>query len=495
MPDVMLDETAEGNLFAALRMREADLEKHLQSGQGAEQKDEAREKAREEARKKLEEDRAEGGDAEAAAGVRQPRGLPARAGAEPPQGQDRDGRARRRSNARPRPRRRTDRAARPSARTSRAFQAPDCPCAARAMLHCRPRTRRRWPDDATAALLAPHPARRRRHRGPAAPAGLARAGDRRRRPRLAGRALPGTRRRRPHHARRRRQRRPHQPAAPDRARPWRGSASRRRARRRARSARINPEMRGRRAARARRRGAAGGAGRRGRRGRRLQRQLRHPPCHQRGLRRACASRWSRAPRSASTARSRSSTPATGVARATPACSRPTRRSRSALRDDGRVRAAGRHHRQHAGGRGAQAAGRRRHIAGGPPADARCENDGMDRNRPPRWPARSAAGELPRRAAKNTPEILRGANGPACRLGETSLRRDVRRLDDRGPARDSSARKGAKRSGPRASTRKPCERARSSISGVAMMRDHLRAELRDDPRPACRPAPSSRSSSR
>jgi len=55
VPDVMLDETAEGNLFAALRVREADLEKHLQSGQGAEQKDEAREKAREEARKKLEE--------------------------------------------------------------------------------------------------------------------------------------------------------------------------------------------------------------------------------------------------------------------------------------------------------------------------------------------------------------------------------------------------------------------------------------------------------
>ena len=56
VPDVMLDETAEGNLFAALRVREADLEKHLQSGQGAEMKDEAREKAREEARKKLEDD-------------------------------------------------------------------------------------------------------------------------------------------------------------------------------------------------------------------------------------------------------------------------------------------------------------------------------------------------------------------------------------------------------------------------------------------------------
>jgi len=54
VPDVMLDETAEGNLFAALRTREADLEKHLASGQGAEKKDEAREKAREEARKRLE---------------------------------------------------------------------------------------------------------------------------------------------------------------------------------------------------------------------------------------------------------------------------------------------------------------------------------------------------------------------------------------------------------------------------------------------------------
>ena len=56
VPDVMIDETEEGNLFAALRTREADLEKHLNSGQGTEQKDEAREKAREEARKKLEEE-------------------------------------------------------------------------------------------------------------------------------------------------------------------------------------------------------------------------------------------------------------------------------------------------------------------------------------------------------------------------------------------------------------------------------------------------------
>jgi carboxyl-terminal processing protease len=56
VPDVMVDETEEGNLFAALRTREADLEKHLNSGQGEEKKDEAREKAREEARKKLEEE-------------------------------------------------------------------------------------------------------------------------------------------------------------------------------------------------------------------------------------------------------------------------------------------------------------------------------------------------------------------------------------------------------------------------------------------------------
>ena len=56
VPDVMLDETEDGNLFAALRTREADLEKHLGSGQGAEVKDVAREKAREEARKKLEDE-------------------------------------------------------------------------------------------------------------------------------------------------------------------------------------------------------------------------------------------------------------------------------------------------------------------------------------------------------------------------------------------------------------------------------------------------------
>ena len=59
VPDVLLDETAEGNLFAALRVREADLEKHLNNG--SEAKDEAREKAREEARKRLEEEAARRG--------------------------------------------------------------------------------------------------------------------------------------------------------------------------------------------------------------------------------------------------------------------------------------------------------------------------------------------------------------------------------------------------------------------------------------------------
>jgi carboxyl-terminal processing protease len=39
-----------------LRTREADLEKHLNSGQGADVKDPAREKAREEAMKRLEEE-------------------------------------------------------------------------------------------------------------------------------------------------------------------------------------------------------------------------------------------------------------------------------------------------------------------------------------------------------------------------------------------------------------------------------------------------------
>jgi len=56
VPDVLVDETEEGNLFGFLRTREADLEKHLGSGQGAEAKDPAREKLREEARKRAEDE-------------------------------------------------------------------------------------------------------------------------------------------------------------------------------------------------------------------------------------------------------------------------------------------------------------------------------------------------------------------------------------------------------------------------------------------------------
>ena len=56
VPDVMVDETAEGNVFAGLYTHEADLDKHLVNSQGEEKKDAARDKAREEARRKLEEE-------------------------------------------------------------------------------------------------------------------------------------------------------------------------------------------------------------------------------------------------------------------------------------------------------------------------------------------------------------------------------------------------------------------------------------------------------
>ena len=55
LPDIPVDETAEGSPYAALRLREADLDKHLINGPEADKKDAAREKAREEALKKLEE--------------------------------------------------------------------------------------------------------------------------------------------------------------------------------------------------------------------------------------------------------------------------------------------------------------------------------------------------------------------------------------------------------------------------------------------------------
>jgi carboxyl-terminal processing protease len=56
VPDVMVDDTEEGSPYAALRTREADLGKHLTSGQGEEVKDAGREKARDEALKRLEEE-------------------------------------------------------------------------------------------------------------------------------------------------------------------------------------------------------------------------------------------------------------------------------------------------------------------------------------------------------------------------------------------------------------------------------------------------------
>ncbi|MBG9388118.1 S41 family peptidase [Caenimonas aquaedulcis] len=55
VPDVMVDEFEEGNVFAALRTREADLDKHLVVGAN-DAKDAARDKLREEARKKAEEE-------------------------------------------------------------------------------------------------------------------------------------------------------------------------------------------------------------------------------------------------------------------------------------------------------------------------------------------------------------------------------------------------------------------------------------------------------
>ena len=61
VPDVMLDETAEGNLYSALRVREADLDKHITNGQSGEPNDKAREKARDEARKRLEDELAKKG--------------------------------------------------------------------------------------------------------------------------------------------------------------------------------------------------------------------------------------------------------------------------------------------------------------------------------------------------------------------------------------------------------------------------------------------------
>lgn len=56
VPDILVDETEKGNVFADLRQREADLEDHISNGDGTDDKpDPKRAKAREEALQKLEE--------------------------------------------------------------------------------------------------------------------------------------------------------------------------------------------------------------------------------------------------------------------------------------------------------------------------------------------------------------------------------------------------------------------------------------------------------
>ncbi|TFZ01495.1 S41 family peptidase [Ramlibacter rhizophilus] len=56
VPDVLVDESEEGNVFAILRTREADLVKHLGNDKSPEAKDPLREKAREEAMRRAEEE-------------------------------------------------------------------------------------------------------------------------------------------------------------------------------------------------------------------------------------------------------------------------------------------------------------------------------------------------------------------------------------------------------------------------------------------------------
>jgi carboxyl-terminal processing protease len=56
VPDVLVDESEEGNIFAMLRTREADLNKHLGTGQAAEAADPVRQRLREEAIRRAEEE-------------------------------------------------------------------------------------------------------------------------------------------------------------------------------------------------------------------------------------------------------------------------------------------------------------------------------------------------------------------------------------------------------------------------------------------------------
>ena len=139
---------------------------------------------------------------------------------------------------------------------------------------------------------------------------------------------------------------------------------------RATRGRDQPRRAGARAGAPRRRRAAGRPGAAGRRGAGLHRQLRHPPRQSTPPACGTASRWCRARRSASTARSRCTTRARRDAPCY-ACLFPPEADvrRGGLRHDGRVRAAGGHHRLRAGGRGAETARRRGPIARRPAADA------------------------------------------------------------------------------------------------------------------------------
>ena len=208
-------------------------------------KDDAREKAREEARKKFEDEAKQAAAGpQAAARIRQRRGLPARPGAQPAQGQARAGQQ---DRGRAQGRGRDDQLSEDSS------PAPRRPCR-----HGRLRSR------AVAAMNDDDLLRYSRHilleevgiEGQQRAARRARAGDRRRRPRLAGGAVPRHGRRRPDHDRRRR----HASTSPTcsaRSRTtWRASACPRSSRRRESIAAINPTVRVDRAARARRRRAA-----------------------------------------------------------------------------------------------------------------------------------------------------------------------------------------------------------------------------------------------
>ena len=282
VPDVLLDETAEGNVFAALRMREADLDKHLQRPERGRQGPGAREGPRRSAQ--------------------EARGRSDQAGKAPP----------------PKPL--------PEFGSTEDFQLPQ------ALNHLKgkpvlvTKTRHRAqgrgsegqlkhdePSPGESAGDRPTPASRGRSCSYAAVGMnddqllrysrhilLDELGIEGQQRMLAGHALVigagglgspvalylGTAGVGAHHHRRRRHRRPHQPAAPDRARPARARPAQGRIGRAAASPRSTRRCRcvhwSQRADAA----ALDELVARGRRGARLQRQLRHPPGRQRGLRAA-----------------------------------------------------------------------------------------------------------------------------------------------------------------------------------------------------------------